>query len=516
MFPVIAPAMALYDDSTGTCAPARRCSWGVAMGWGIFDTIGDGLSAGVEAIGDGADAIVKAAEWIGGQIVDGVTYSYGFAGSAASTVVEEVVDKSGWVMGRVADGVGGFYNDWVEPPLRAASTAIVDTATWIAPAIVELPNTFIEVGNWGLETADTFLFDPTSYLSGGLIDVDYGDGNLSAKLGIPDVLYTGGSIGDKGVSYETETVAGGIGVRIDEGGFGANASIGTDFGPLPYVEGHVAISPTGATTVGGEIEITLPTPVGLIEGSADGEATVDGDGVDADLTADGTLITPVGVTIDLDEIDLDDLDPNDVADVLLPDIPTPQDYIDDFPEPEDFIPDIPTPEEFIDDLPRPEDFIPDDPSLDVLFDAIADGQLPTYELPTVELPTVGGFQTPELPTLDLPAPDGFPTIDPMNPPDFDDLPIVSQLPDIVDLPDIQAVFDLAIEPSSEGVLGALAATGDLSDVLREAQGAADSTSNPIEAVVTYIEDGGFDDFTGDIVAAEVNEAAADAVWDDLP
>lgn len=493
------------------------------MAWGIFDTIEDGFNAGVGAIADGADAVAKAAEWIGGQFIDGVKYSYGFAGAAASTVVNEVVDKSGWVWGRVADGVGGFYNDWVEPPLQAASTAIVDTVKWVAPVIGEipdLPGKLIEVGNWGLDTGDTFIFDPVSFLSGGLIDVDYDDGNLSAKLGVPDVLYTGGSIGDKGVSYETTSIAGGLGGHIDGGGFGVNASLGSDFGPLPYLEGHVAISPTGAVTVGAEGEVTLPTPFGLVEGSADGEASVDSDGFDADLTADGTLITPVGVTIDLDEInldDLDDFDPSDLPDGVLPDIPTPQGLIDEFPTPDDLIPDIPTPQDLIDSIPQPEDFIPDGPpSLDDLPGLFADGQLPTFELPTAELPTLGGFETPELPTVDLPVLDDFPTIDPMNPPDFDDLPFIDQLPDIVDLPDVQEAFDLPIEPSAEGISGVLDFTDVPGDVLRDAQGVADSTSNPFEAAVTIGEGGVLDDFTGDVAAADDTEAAADAVWDDLP
>jgi len=53
-------------------------------------------------------------------------------------------------------------------------------------------------------------------------------------------------------------------------------------------------------------------------------------------------------------------------------------------------------------------------------------------------------------------------------------------------------------------------------VLDQVQAAAPAeAAGAIQAVATYVEQGNFDDFTGDVVAAEVNEAAADEVWDDL-
>ena len=66
------------------------------------------------------------------------------------------------------------------------------------------------------------------------------------------------------------------------------------------------------------------------------------------------------------------------------------------------------------------------------------------------------------------------------------------------------------------MVGALASTGDLSEVLGQVQAAVpDEAAGAIQAVATYVQEGNFDDFTGDVVGAEVNEAAADDVWDDL-
>ena len=71
-------------------------------------------------------------------------------------------------------------------------------------------------------------------------------------------------------------------------------------------------------------------------------------------------------------------------------------------------------------------------------------------------------------------------------------------------------------PSQADVVGALASSGDLSGVLAQVEDAAPAeAAGAIQAVATYVEAGNFDDFTGDVVAAEVNEASADEVWNDL-
>ena len=123
-----------------------------------------------------------------------------------------------------------------------------------------------------------------------------------------------------------------------------------------------------------------------------------------------------------------------------------------------------------------------------------------------------------------------PTPDLSGLPDLGDVPAIPDLPVLpdlelpeldlpeLDLPDLELpeldLPELPVDAGQAEIVGALASTGDLSGVLTDMGGGGDG-GGAIEAVVAYVEDGGFDDFTADVVAAEVNEAAADELWDDL-
>ena len=74
---------------------------------------------------------------------------------------------------------------------------------------------------------------------GGLVKVDYTNGNLSAEAGIPDVLYASASVGTDGVSARAENLVTGVGGKI-----GTDGSFGLD-GRAIALPGHNYLSGQG-------------------------------------------------------------------------------------------------------------------------------------------------------------------------------------------------------------------------------------------------------------------------------
>ena len=260
-------------------------------GW--LEDIGDGLADGagvvVDTLKDGANAIKEGVENViktgTGFIKDGIEFSYGFATSAADTIVEAVEDHTGMVWGMVSDGVGGMMEGWVKPVAQAIAEA---------PKVVE--EAAVDTLDWGLNTADSVVFDPVEEMTFGLVAPNYENGNLSVEAGVPGVLYGSATVGEGGVGaqYEDLTFALGGHAGLD-GSFGVNGRAGLDVADLSGAKGHIEHGEDGTISIDGKAQAIVPTPVGILDASAHGGFEKNEDGSWSTVhEADATMYTPSG------------------------------------------------------------------------------------------------------------------------------------------------------------------------------------------------------------------------------
>ena len=227
---------------------------------GLFDYFEDAVDAVGDAVGDVAEAVGDVAEDVGEAV-----------GDAAGAVV----DTAGDVVGGTAAAVAGA--------LDAGITA-VDTAT--GGVVGEV-----------LNVVDDVVLDSIDVVTFGVVDVDMDDGTLSAKFGMGDSLSAGGSIGRDGVRMDWEVIAGKAGGGLTDEGFDLELEGGVDIEGLPYLNLDVDVAPDGDIKASGEIQGTLPTPIGVLSGEAEGSVVRTEEETAIHLEGDGKLVTPGGTTI---------------------------------------------------------------------------------------------------------------------------------------------------------------------------------------------------------------------------
>jgi hypothetical protein len=211
------------------------------VGWGFLDDIGD-------AISDGASAVGSAVSDAAGSAYDSVTQG-------------GVGDAIGWVGGAVDTATGGL----------ASAT---------------------------LDATDDYVFDTVDYVTGGIVDVDFDDGQFSANVGIDGVAHAGASFGEDGITASSGAfVGGGFDLGVTHDGFTASGSAGIDYGPLPYAEGHVQLAANGDVLVNGRAQGTLPTPYGIFSGQTEAGFTSTDAGWGGYLNSQGSWTLPSGVKL---------------------------------------------------------------------------------------------------------------------------------------------------------------------------------------------------------------------------
>ena len=181
-------------------------------------------------------------------------------------------DATAWVEQAVTDTVD-FVEDAVQDPLGA----LQDIGQAVGQAAADIGEAFtdaaVAVGDFTMNALDTFVFDPVDFITGGAIDVDYDDGQFTAGLDF-GIASVGLSVGKQGFSadagFDIGIASGEISLDPSDG-FAASGSIGLDWGPLPYAEGHVEISPEGDISIGGQLQGTLPLPGLVIDLEASGD-----------------------------------------------------------------------------------------------------------------------------------------------------------------------------------------------------------------------------------------------------
>ena len=182
--------------------------------------------------------------------------------------------------------------------------ATTDPVGWFGGVVEGVVDTVEDIaddpGGWFADTVDEYVFDTVDFVTAGAVNIDYEDGTFSASAGIDGVASYGVSVGEDGFEMSGEFdvgIASGE-VSLGDEGFTGSASAGVDWGPLPYAEGHVEVSENGDISVGGQVQGTIPTPYGIVSGSAEGGFYRNEDGSwGANVAADGSIITPAGVTV---------------------------------------------------------------------------------------------------------------------------------------------------------------------------------------------------------------------------
>jgi hypothetical protein len=193
-------------------------------------------------------------------------------GDAAWDAVTDVADATVDAVGTVAAGTGDVIG---------AVGSAVDTATLGAAGAV-------------LDAVDDTVLDGVDAITGGLVDVDFDGGNLSASVGLDGVLHLGAAVGEDGIRHSTDLLDQQFDLAVGDDGLQVSGQAGVDWGPLPFASGDIAVDDDGDITFEGVVQGTIPTPVGLLSGRAEADFVRDGDTWAASVDADGTLVLAGG------------------------------------------------------------------------------------------------------------------------------------------------------------------------------------------------------------------------------
>jgi len=205
---------------------------------------------------------------------------------------DEMIADIGEAFEDVGEAVVDFVEDVVEVVVDVVED-IVDVVEDVVEVVVDVAE---DVADWTLNVLDDTVFDTVDFLTGGVIDVDYDDGQFTAGLDI-GIASVGISIGEQGFSaeagFDVGLASGEISYDSDDG-FAASGSLGVDWGPLPYAEGHLTIGTDGSVSIGGEFQASLPLPFGEISFETSGGFERNPDGSwgaysDAALDVDGAF-----------------------------------------------------------------------------------------------------------------------------------------------------------------------------------------------------------------------------------
>ena len=170
------------------------------------------------------------AAWAFGWLEDRLSDIADEAWDAATTVAEAAWDAATEVADTAVDAVG--YAAAHTGDVIGTVGTVVDTATFgVASAV--------------LDVVDNTVLDAVDELTGGLIDIDFDDGNLSASVGVDGVLHVGAAVGDDGIRHSSDVLDQSYDVSADEDGLDAEGQAGIDWGPLPYAEGDLTVEADG-------------------------------------------------------------------------------------------------------------------------------------------------------------------------------------------------------------------------------------------------------------------------------
>ena len=89
---------------------------------------------------------------------------------------------------------------------------------------------------WGsavLDVVDGIVLDGVDEITGGVINVDYDDGDISASVGVDGVRHVGAAIGDDGISHSASVIDQSFDIRATDDGLQRPVQAGIDWGRCP-------------------------------------------------------------------------------------------------------------------------------------------------------------------------------------------------------------------------------------------------------------------------------------------
>ncbi|MDZ7673978.1 MAG: hypothetical protein U5K30_02775 [Acidimicrobiales bacterium] len=229
---------------------------------------------------------------------DAGTDAAGAAWDAGKDAADDV-----WDAGKdAADDVWGGTKDFAGDVWEGTKDVTGSAGGWVGGGI-SFAGRGVDAATGGLASramnaTDDYVFDTVDYVTGGTVDIDFDDGTFSVGVGIDDVAGLGASVGEHGLSTDGQLPGAGLGVGLTDAGLEASVTGGLDYGPLPYVDGHVNVTADGDVSVAGEIQGTVPIPgVGVLSGEASGGFVQTDQGWGTFVDADGQLTLPSGVKL---------------------------------------------------------------------------------------------------------------------------------------------------------------------------------------------------------------------------
>jgi len=228
-------------------------SWAKSTYDSAADAVVDVVDGASDAIGDAVKDVADTMEDVGDTMVDGVTHVAVTSYELASTLAEDSIDLTKWV-GALGVEMAGQGAVLVGPAI-SMTAKVADTAT-------------LGVADELLNVVDNTVLDTVDTLSGGIIDIDYDDGGISANVGIGGVAGFGASIGEDGVSAESTTPLSESSLRVGNNGLEFDSKAGIDQFPLPYVESHIEVDGDGNVSSNQVVQGPYPAYGGVAYGKA--------------------------------------------------------------------------------------------------------------------------------------------------------------------------------------------------------------------------------------------------------
>ena len=261
------------------------CGWGWSDAVGAVSDVGGAvLGAGGDAVDGVVDAVDDVVDAAVDAVVDGVTHVVTTAADVSWDAVGESWAASKWVGARGLDMIGN--GSALVGPAISFVGEVSDAAT-------------LGLADDLLEVVDDTILDGLDEVTGGVIDIDYDGGSLSVDVGIDDVIGIGLSIGEDGLSTESDVFGADVAIGVGDDGLMLDVEAGIDTFPLPYLDAHLEVDNDGNISANGVVQGPYPYPVGdgMVYGKAGGsfESTEEGWMVagEAEATwygADGTQI----------------------------------------------------------------------------------------------------------------------------------------------------------------------------------------------------------------------------------
>lgn len=267
-------------DESGSIDETWNVSGDVCF-WG-FNPISAISDIGGAVVDTVTDTVADVVDEVADTVVDGVTHVVTATADVSADLAGDLWGSSKWIGARGFDMIG--HGTALVGPTISLVGEVADTAT-------------LGLADDLLEVVDDTVLDTLDEVTGGIVDIDYDDGGLSVDVGIDDVIGIGLSIGEDGLSTDSEVLGADLAVGVGDDGLVLDVEAGVDTFPLPYLDAHLEVDDDGNVSANGVVQGPYPVGDGMVYGKAGGafESTEDGWMVAGE--AEGTYYGADGTTV---------------------------------------------------------------------------------------------------------------------------------------------------------------------------------------------------------------------------